>query len=1113
MILFLVPTHTRAELPLISNLKQYEVQEIPFESVSRKRTPHQDDSPEPNPELLEVPVSHDGVEYTLCLGLHSMRAPDFRLFVHGTDDVIREVEAPSVSTYRGFVEECPGSRAFAYLMGQELTAHIQWDSGMKWHDIYIEPMSNYLPELLWSNKHVVYSSNDVVRSENSRDLCCASCVQNSKDSHVLQSASEPNAVIEADKHDVMKICEIACDADSTFHLTLGKSIPNTLLSIEAIVNQVSELYEREVGIKYTITSVFIRETDKLYTSLSAQNRLKELKNQWIENHTDIRRALVHLFTHKYCNKDGQNNVLGIADARGVICNDHAYILSTSNLINGPISQTSMTKIVKDHVYTLAHEVGHLWGATHESGIDGWLMNYLQDSLRAGGPLGANTIRSILSTMKSISCLIDYDAYYNIPYYSGKGTKTDPYVIRTPAQLQALFSREEDWRKQFRLDADIDISDFTFNESGAIGNETIPFTGVFDGNGHAVKSFIYESQISNNAGLFGVVDGHATIEDLLLYNPEVKATNADHVGTLIGLLRSGTVSRCRVEDGLVYGRSEVGGLVGRNLDTIDQCYSGASIEGNTVVAGLVGQNNGMILDSYSTGNVIGDDFVAGLAGACNENSAIYRCYAGGMVESGESSGGLVARADEGAEIVHSFWDMKATGQLNSAGGTGKAHEDMNDQSAFDSVGWDFHDVWEMPVTEQTGPRLRIQKYEGGTGQPENPYMIATAEQLNRIGLHPEDWDKYFLMIKNIDLVDYIAEEFNIIGRGYSNSFKGSFDGNDHTISNFTFESSTPYSYKDRGPIGLFGYLARDAEIRNVAIKGGSIRAKKAYTTGALVGMQVSGSITDCNLENAQVIGGGYTGGLVGYSGGPITYCNVVDVLATGGIRVGGLAGYSDAYIDKSYAKVDVTGTGMIGGLIGESDGEISDCHVTGEVAGLIIVGGLIGLNKEAGIIKCCYSNSTVTGWEEIAGVNIGVNIGGLAGESYGEISDCYAMGEVSVNTTIENLGHVAGLVGSNKRNGTIKHCYSVAVVTGFNTRGLVNLSSGDVIGSFWDITLSGQVDNESGEGRETAEMQTASTFLDAGWDFMDETTNGTEDIWWIDEGKDYPRLWWERSDSN
>jgi hypothetical protein len=46
------------------------------------------------------------------------------------------------------------------------------------------------------------------------------------------------------------------------------------------------------------------------------------------------------------------------------------------------------------------------------------------------------------------------------------------------------------------------------------------------------------------------------------------------------------------------------------------------------------------------------------------------------------------------------------------------------------------------------------------------------------------------------------------------------------------------------------------------------------------------------------------------------------------------------------------------------------------------------------------------------------------------------------------------------------------------------------------------------GKTTAEMQRASTFLEVGWDFVDETENGTDDIWWIDEGKDYPRLWWE-----
>ena len=35
-----------------------------------------------------------------------------------------------------------------------------------------------------------------------------------------------------------------------------------------------------------------------------------------------------------------------------------------------------------------------------------------------------------------------------------------------------------------------------------------------------------------------------------------------------------------------------------------------------------------------------------------------------------------------------------------------------------------------------------------------------------------------------------------------------------------------------------------------------------------------------------------------------------------------------------------------------------------------------------------------------------------------------------------------------------------------------------------------------------------TSWEAGWDFVGETANGTEDIWWIDEGKDYPHLWWE-----
>jgi len=63
-------------------------------------------------------------------------------------------------------------------------------------------------------------------------------------------------------------------------------------------------------------------------------------------------------------------------------------------------------------------------------------------------------------------------------------------------------------------------------------------------------------------------------------------------------------------------------------------------------------------------------------------------------------------------------------------------------------------------------------------------------------------------------------------------------------------------------------------------------------------------------------------------------------------------------------------------------------------------------------------------------------------------------------------------------------------------------------SFWDIETSGQSTSAGGTGKTTAQMQTMSTFTDAGWDFVGETANGTEDIWTICERVDYPKLTWQ-----
>jgi len=167
---------------------------------------------------------------------------------------------------------------------------------------------------------------------------------------------------------------------------------------------------------------------------------------------------------------------------------------------------------------------------------------------------------------------------------------------------------------------------------------------------------------------------------------------------------------------------------------------------------------------------------------------------------------------------------------------------------------------------------------------------------------------------------------------------------------------------------------------------------------------------------------------------------------------------------------IEGTDKVGSLVGRNNGSISNSYSTGTITGEKNVGGLVGSNgllfSDCGLVARCYSTGTVSG-------TYVVGVGGLVGFNFGNVSRCYSTGTVS--------GNAGGLVGG-----------STEIVTD----------------CFWDVETSGQATSAGGTGLTTAEMQMANTFLEAGWDFVDETKNGTEDIWWIVEGQDYPRLWWE-----
>ena len=204
-----------------------------------------------------------------------------------------------------------------------------------------------------------------------------------------------------------------------------------------------------------------------------------------------------------------------------------------------------------------------------------------------------------------------------------------------------------------------------------------------------------------------------------------------------------------------------------------------------------------------------------------------------------------------------------------------------------------------------------KYGGGSGTPEDPYLIYDASQMNAIGADSNEWHKHFKLMADINLSSYTGTQFNIIGINWVNPFTGVFDGNDHTISNFTYTSTIRYN------IALFGYVGgENAEIKDLGLTAPDVNAGTGLYVGSLVGRLNNGILTNCYVEGGNVSGNRYIGELVGYSNGTITDC---------------------------YSNGGVSGYASIGGLVGANYGIITYCSSTGSVLGSYSVGGLVVCN--------------------------------------------------------------------------------------------------------------------------------------------------------------------------
>lgn len=401
-----------------------------------------------------------------------------------------------------------------------------------------------------------------------------------------------------------------------------------------------------------------------------------------------------------------------------------------------------------------------------------------------------------------------------------------------------------------------------------------------------------------------------------------------------------------------------------------------------------------------------------------------------------------------------------------------------------------------------------RYGGGSGTADNPYLISTADHLDSLIARPDDWGGHFRLTADIDLKAWDPTEAHIIGTVDDGPFTGVFDGNHKTIANF--RQLSDFS----GYLGLFGLVeGLDARIENLTLADPNVASEAGRYIGALVGSLREGTVSNCHVKAGGVLGMSFVGGLVGRNdGGTIAGCTA-DVVVQGMSRVGGLIGQSHfGRVERCGARGRVQGpesSYRIGGLIGESQNVkmVRDCRACCSVRGDLCVGGLLGENLSCEVERCCAAGV----------VRGGTHVGGLMGlNSGGTVSDCYSAADVKATI------YVGGLAGCNGPNchcivyipGTILRSYACGPVYGVNSGGLVGINDkSQTQYSFWDIEATGCTASAGGDGKSTAEMSRLSMYLAAGWDFVGEETNGTQDIWNLPAESGYPRLAWELAEGD
>lgn len=235
--------------------------------------------------------------------------------------------------------------------------------------------------------------------------------------------------------------------------------------------------------------------------------------------------------------------------------------------------------------------------------------------------------------------------------------------------------------------------------------------------------------------------------------------------------------------------------------------------------------------------------------------------------------------------------------------------------------------------------------------------------------------------DIDLAGYNWTPIG--GTTASTAFKGSFNGNNHTVKNmgiYYSATTTSAPYK-----GLFGYVngtsSSHATIQNLKVTGkmfltstGSVA--NAYSGGVVAYANytnISGVVSDVDITVTRVNGNWSS---VGGVAGRLVNSNATNCGNEGTIRgyqyVGGITSYATGTITGCYNSGAITGNGYVAGIVGQTTKGVTACYNTGSITGTgNYVAGIVAFASGASAsVKNCYNRAYV----ESTGSNVGAVVG-------------------------------------------------------------------------------------------------------------------------------------------